>query len=654
MNTVRSLRHLTAILLGSCIAVLAAWPALAQTAPEIRLRQAPSLDADGSTELVVAVAGLDGAMLDADDFRVLEDGTEISNISVEPVLESTGGPESIATMLVLDASGSMDGEPIERIRAAAAQTARTLIDRGIAVGVVRFSTEPLVLSEPTLDVEPLVSEIETIEAEGWTSLYDAIVTSAAVMGDVEGLRSLVVFADGEDNRSTSTIEDAIAAAEQAEAPLTVVVLQTDRLDLSVLEPLATETGGRLATVAEASQLEQVFADVAEDIANQYVIRYSSDILEPTELPITIIAESSEGELRIDSLAINTREPAQIAPPAPSPSASWDPTFAFLATPTGLWLGIATAFLAVLMLLWMVLVSSRRTAGARNLELGIRAGGARGSVSGDDFVLPTSRLTERAVELVGRVPKPKGFEQRLQLQLDQAAWLMRANEFIVLTIASGLLGALVSGGLSGSLLLGLPVGLIAGTIPTMVLRMRIGRRRDAFVEQLPGTLSLLAGSLRAGYGLLQAIDTVVKEADEPTAQEFARVLTEARLGLPVDEALEGMAQRLDSEDFHWVVLAIGIQREVGGNLAELLTTVAETMRERATLRRQIRVLSAEGRMSAWVISLMPIVVVVALTILNPGYLAELFIRIEGLVMLGVGTVMLLIGALLLRKIVDIEV
>jgi tight adherence protein B len=187
-----------------------------------------------------------------------------------------------------------------------------------------------------------------------------------------------------------------------------------------------------------------------------------------------------------------------------------------------------------------------------------------------------------------------------------------------------------------------------------MRLRIERRRRAFMDQLPATLQLLAGSLRAGYGLVQAIDTVVKEADDPTSTEFARVLTETRLGMPIDEALEGMAQRLDSDDFHWVVLAIGIQREVGGNLAELLSTVAATMRNRAALRRQIRTLSAEGRISAWVIGIMPFFVALALQIINPGYLNELFVRTVGLIMLAVGALLLVAGAFWLKKIVDIEV
>ena len=202
--------------------------------------------------------------------------------------------------------------------------------------------------------------------------------------------------------------------------------------------------------------------------------------------------------------------------------------------------------------------------------------------------------------------------------------------------------------------GLAGFVLFGLVPLLVMRVRIDRRRRAFMDQLPQTLQLLAGSLRAGYGLLQAIDTVVKEAADPTSTEFARVLTEARLGLPLEQALEGMAQRLESEDFHWVVLAIGIQREVGGNLAELLTTVADTMRNRAALRRQIRVLSAEGRISAWVIGLMPFFVAFALQILNPGYVGALLEEFAGILMLIVGGLLLVVGAIWLRRIVQIEV
>ena len=193
-----------------------------------------------------------------------------------------------------------------------------------------------------------------------------------------------------------------------------------------------------------------------------------------------------------------------------------------------------------------------------------------------------------------------------------------------------------------------------SIPFFILEFRRSRRRDAFLRSLPDNLQLMAGSLRAGYGVLQAIDTVAHEAGPPTAEEFQRVLTEARLGMPVEEALEAMAERIDNADFRWVVLAINIQREVGGNLAEVLTTVGETMRARNRLKGEIRALTAEGRISAIVLASLPFAMALFLWTTNPGYLTPLIEETFGLIAIGVGVLLMAAGAFWLKKIVDIEI
>ena len=152
-------------------------------------------------------------------------------------------------------------------------------------------------------------------------------------------------------------------------------------------------------------------------------------------------------------------------------------------------------------------------------------------------------------------------------------------------------------------LGLGLGIV---LPWSYLTVKESRRTSAFLAQLPDTLQLVAGSLSAGYSIPQAMDTVVREGQQPITGEFNRALVEARLGVPIEDAMDGIAERMKSKDFAWVVMAIRIQREVGGNLAELLTTVAATLRERERLRRQVSVLSAEGRLSAWILGLLPIV------------------------------------------------
>jgi tight adherence protein B len=172
--------------------------------------------------------------------------------------------------------------------------------------------------------------------------------------------------------------------------------------------------------------------------------------------------------------------------------------------------------------------------------------------------------------------------------------------------------------------------------------------------MPDTLQLVAGSLSAGYSLPQAIDAVVREGAQPIAGEFSRAIIESRLGVPVEDALENIALRMDNEDFRWVVMAIRIQREVGGNLAEVLSTVAQTMRERERVRRQVRVLSAEGRLSAWVLGGLPPLFLGYLLLVRPNYVKPLFTDKIGIAMLSVVGIVFIGGVFWLRKVVQVEV
>ena len=181
-----------------------------------------------------------------------------------------------------------------------------------------------------------------------------------------------------------------------------------------------------------------------------------------------------------------------------------------------------------------------------------------------------------------------------------------------------------------------------------------REKRIFERQLPDTLTLLSTSLRAGYSLLQAVEAVAAEAPQPTAREFGRAIAEARLGRPVVDTMGAIAERMRSEDFTWAVMAIEIQREVGGNLAEVLQTVADTMRQRNRLKGEIRALTAEGRLSAIVLALLPIVLFAFLFSTNRGYLEPLFTETAGLIAIAVGLALMGAGVYWLKKIVDIEV
>src|SRR6185312_1707485 len=204
---------------------------------------------------------------------------------------------------------------------------------------------------------------------------------------------------------------------------------------------------------------------------------------------------------------------------------------------------------------------------------------------------------------------------------------------------GLLFLLLSGASPVAAILGVAIG-IGGPIAYLVLKE--SRRSSAFLEQLPDTLQLISGSLSVGHSLVQAMDAVVREELSPVSVEFNRALVETRLGVPAEDALEGIATRMGSQDFAWVVMAIRIQREVGGNLAEVLTTVAATIRERERLRRQVRGLSAEGRLSAWILGALPPVFGTYLVLVRPNYIKPLFTDPLGIVMLLVLVITMTVG------------
>ena len=188
----------------------------------------------------------------------------------------------------------------------------------------------------------------------------------------------------------------------------------------------------------------------------------------------------------------------------------------------------------------------------------------------------------------------------------------------------------------------------------VLNFLGGREKRRFENQLPDTLTLISTSLRAGYSLLQAVEAVASEAPNPTAREFGRAIVEARLGRQVVSALQGITARTKSKDFEWAVMAIEIQREVGGNLAEVLQTVSETMRQRNRLKGEIRALTAEGRISAIVLGCLPFAMGGFLWASNPDYIGALFENTFGLVAVAAGGLLMLAGGIWLRKIVNIEV
>jgi tight adherence protein B len=280
------------------------------------------------------------------------------------------------------------------------------------------------------------------------------------------------------------------------------------------------------------------------------------------------------------------------------------------------------------------------------------GDAGGDSPGQSFV--ESGLVQRAVGLTSKMAGRGDLLVKVERLLEQANLPLRPAEALFFYASGVSLVGIVAVAGAPSVATGLVFAGLAAALPIVVVRQLRRRRLKAFEAQLPDTLNLLAGSLRAGYSFLQGLEAVVKETSDPMARELRRVLAEARLGRPLEEALADVAVRMESRDFDWSVLAIRIQREVGGNLAELLQTVAETMVQRSRLRGEVKALTAEGRISGIIMGLLPVGLGLFMFTASPGYIQDLFSSMTGWVMVIGSAVMAGAGFAWIQKIIKIEV
>lgn len=242
---------------------------------------------------------------------------------------------------------------------------------------------------------------------------------------------------------------------------------------------------------------------------------------------------------------------------------------------------------------------------------------------------------------------------LDRKMQQAGWPLLGSEFQVVLAGCGAIGALVLGILTMTPLNAV-LGFAAGCIVCMiVLSISIQRRQKAFINQLGDMLTMIANALRAGFSFMQALDHIANEMDDPVKTEVRRVVMDVNVGLPLEEALNNMTERINSPDFNLVVAAVLIQRQVGGNLAQILDTISETINERVRMRREISALTAQGRMSGMVLGCLPFGLAIILQIISPGYLEPLFSNPMGQAALAGSGVLMLIGFVVIRKIVNIE-
>jgi tight adherence protein B len=650
---------LAGFLLGSLIL---AFPAVGQQQDPPTVEPRDVDPSPGRLKLTIAMSGpaWGGERLDRGAFTATMNGRPVQVAEAALLQEQGGEGGQVAVILAVDTSGSMlDNNNIDTARSAAANFARQL-RAGTRIGVLSFANSPAVEQELTTDpalAQDAIQALNVDDPQGDTALYDAVMLASRRLAGLSGQRNLVVLSDGRHEGTDTRIEQAIAAARRAKVTVYTVGLEVPNRpqDQVALQRLADRTDGK-SLPASTQNLEGLFGALGRELASQYVV----DLVLPAGLGsevdflLKVQTDGGVGEHHSPRFLLG----AQASPPAVPTGPVAAPALSRLESEQGRYV-VAIAGFATILLAFLLLFGpgSRTGRPYRALRQRLSPYSLTPAISDNQPRLTafgSSEWAGRATAMAETLVRRGNLEETFLDRLEAAGLNMRVAEFVLISLGSAFIPPLLVLALTQNLILTVVVVLLGTVAPFLYLSFRASRRQAKFDEQLPSTLQLLAGALQAGHSLQQAVDTVVHEAGDPIAGEFHRVLTEARLGRPLEEAFEAMAKRTGSVDFEWTVMAIRLQRQVGGNLAEVLSTVSQTIRDRYSLKRQIRALSAEGRLSSLILSILPILLFAALLAFNPLFLRPLYTTSIGIMMMAGAAVLMILGVLWLRKITEIKV
>jgi tight adherence protein B len=604
---------------------LAAVPAAA--AAEIQLTPVKRLSFPNRAYIVDVGSDAD---LTRERLRVLENGAAVDRFTIRPLASSR---INSAVVLAVDASKSMQGQPYTSALAAvrAFTESRTGIEK---IGIVAFNDETHVIQRPTASAEELGSALgRRQELALGTHIYDAVVSSVELLAKSRvRAGAVLVLSDGADVGSSHTLEDAVAAALSQRVRVFTVGLRTKSYDPLPLQTLAGATGGSYSEAASALELTGIYTTLGRRLASQYVLRYRSNAI-PTSAVTVRVAIDGLGSAAADYTA-----------PKPDAVAPFHRSLLkrFLLSPA------ATVVLSLLLallvggVLAMALVRSRSGLVGRVDEF------LQGVRTPAEHLKATERRVGGALRTSSRT---HGWIAKVERDLEIAGIGTSATRLLALTGVATLLVTVLVAVISPVLI---PLGLLTPLLARSWVRRRLRTVRHGFADQLPPNLQVLASALRTGHSFSGALAVMVENASEPSHRELQRAVNDDRLGIPSDEALRRVADRMASRDLQQVALLSELQRTAGGNAAEVLDTVVETIRERADVRRLLRTLTAQGRMARWILTALPVAVAGLLTLIQPDIMRPLYTTTGGHVALLIAGLMVAAGSVVIQRIVDIEV
>ena len=573
--------------------------------------------------------------LTASNLDVTENGGPVSGLSVD------SGSKSSGAILLIDASNSMAGAPIAGAMAAA-RAFMAERKQELPVAVIAYNPEITVLTDFTTDGKELtaaVSKTPTL-AEG-TKIYDALIEAAELAKDAGYARTTaVLLSDGHRRGIQASRAETLQALNDANVRVISVGLTSAQYDPETLQSVARRTGGTYVESATPEQLEPIFTSIGQQLSNEYVVSYRS-LLGPNVKAVVSASATAAG---LPAATASYTTPPLDFSPGGTFERSWIDEV--IVSP---WLMVFVV-VSVLALVAFALLSA---ADVRKRSLRRRMA--------QYVTVPTEeesrlRRAEVATMLADTAQKTVGGQrwwQRFESDVDLGAFRLSPLAIAGWTVVGGIVASIVAAIVFQSLW-GLLLGLAAPLVTRTLVSRRVSKKRKDFSEQLPDNLDVLAGAMRTGHSTMGALSVMVDSADEPSKSEFRRVLQDEQLGVPLDDALMVTSRRMQSQDTEQIALVMRLQREAGGNTAEVLDRVAEVIRGRMELRRLVDVLTAQAKISRWILTGLPIFVLLSLAFTGGDFLDPMINSLVGRIALVFAGVMVLIGSFWIKQLAKLDV
>ena len=631
--TARRTRAPAALVAAALIAVtLAAAAAGAQSASKVRISEAA---VSHFPDMAFVVSLPQKQPLTAAQLHVTENRSPVANVSVVKP-----GAENFGVVLVIDASDSMAGRPIAGAMAAARAFAARR-NPGQQLALITFNSGTKVVLPLTTDPAAIARALaHTPELATGTHIYDALESARLLLEDSgTSAGSIVLLSDGQDVGSTIDQATATADVNDSKARVFAIGLRSPQYAPDALRAIAAKTSGTYAEASGAAALRQIYAELGYTLSNEYLMRYRSLAGPNAKINVAVQVEGIPGTARI----------TYRSPPLPTSAPARGASEADRIVQSTYTLIVVILFIASLVGFAVFRIVYRRD------QMLTRRIGQFVTLPEDEAAM--RRQAEVAETLSADERSGPGGSggrwQRLKQDMAIARITTPPRMVALLTITGGLaLGVVVA------ILLGSPVGLLAmfaaPLITRSVVRRRLRKVLHTFADQLPDNLDVLSSGLRSGHSFIAALAVCVDDAAEPSKSEFQRVIADEQLGVPIDEALHVTGRRMVNRDIVQIALVAKLQREAGTNAAEVLDQVSDNVRARRELSRLVDTLTAQGRMARWIVSLLPVFLFFAIFFLNREYISPLWQDPVGIAGLIAAVIMITIGSLIIKRIIEIKV